>query len=145
MRWAPVIVSTLKRRLVLIGGGDEIACICRLCPRSVYILNHPRNGSWTVASVRFCGFLARPHLATATRQPARCKQAQHRQGVAKTYHRRRRALTQKVNVLNPANTNEYVVLQTVSSGQLRFLGSYGQRLSVRQWGTPPSSCARPQG
>ena len=73
--------------------------------------------------MRFCGFLARPHLATATRQPARCKQEQHRQGAAKTYNRTRRALTQKVNVLNPANTNEYGVFQTVSSGQLRFPGS----------------------
>ena len=86
--------------------------------------HYPRNGGWTGVSVRFCGFLARPHLATATRQPARCKQEQHRQGVAKTYHRTRRALTQKVNNLNPQNINEYAVFQTMSNGQLRFLGLF---------------------
>ena len=79
----------------------------------LWLDDYPRNGSWTGVSVRFCGFLARPHLATATRQPARCKQEQHRQGAAKTYNRTRRALTQKVNVLNPPNTNEYAVFQTV--------------------------------
>ncbi len=84
--------------------------------------HYPRNGSWTGVSVRFCGFLARPHLATATRQPPRCKEEQHRQGVAKTYHRTRSALTQKVNNLNPQNINEYAVFQTMSSGQLPFLG-----------------------
>ena len=84
-----------------------------------------------VGRLRVCVFaafwLARPHLATATRQPPRCKQEQHCQGAAKMCHCRRRAVTQKVNVLNPANTNEYVVFQTVSGGQLRFLG-----LSIRR-------------
>ena len=40
------------------------------------------------------------------------------------YNRTRRTLTQNVNNLNPQNINEYAVFQTMSSGQLPFLGSY---------------------
>ena len=39
------------------------------------------------------------------------------------YNRTRSILTQKVNILLPPNTNEYAVFQTITSGQLPFLGS----------------------
>ena len=79
-----------------------------------------------VGRLRVCVFAAF-WLGATTRQPPRCKEEQHRQGVAKTYNRNRSALTQKVNVLNPPNTNEYVCVPDSfqrSTAVSRMMGVY---------------------
>ena len=99
--------SSWKPQLTAGNGLEHHVFIGVWWIQDVHLLGESATG----AMVRFCDSLAVLLLLATCRLPRRCCQMRPSQKAAKTYNRTRRALTQKVNVLNPPNTNEYAVFQ----------------------------------